>query len=75
MASSHGGKRKGAGRPPSPPGTVRVMVSYRLPEYIVDWLKAHPESSTALVEEALIEKHRIKAPRKEHKKWPKIAYQ
>ena len=68
MAGSHGGNRKGAGRKPSPPGTVRVMVAYRLPEYIVDWLKAHQESSTALVEEALIEKHKITAPRQERKK-------
>lgn len=48
-------KRK-AGRPA---GSDRVMISVRLPIWLVEWLRAQPESQAALIEAALRERHRI----------------
>jgi hypothetical protein len=55
-----GGVRKGAGRPlGSFKQDKKVMVSLRLPKYIVDWLRSQEYSQSVLVEEALLEHFRI----------------
>lgn len=56
---SRGGKRAGAGRPT---GSDRVMISLRLPAWLVEWLRARPESQAALIEQALAERHGLTAP-------------
>lgn len=45
-----------------PAGSDRVMISVRLPIWLVEWLRAQPESQAALIEAALRERHRIGPP-------------
>lgn len=61
-----GGKRQGAGRPK---GSVYALekrrrnVTVRLPLWLYDWLKNHPESSGRLIERALVMTHKLKEPK------------
>jgi hypothetical protein len=54
---THGGARKNAGRKPLPEREKRVMVAVRLPPDIVAWMRAQPESQSALIER-LVRKER-----------------
>jgi hypothetical protein len=38
------------------------MVSYRLPPWLVAWLRDQPIAASAVIEEALIKRHKLKAP-------------
>lgn len=58
-----GGKREGAGRPPIDPQMVKVPVGYRLPRWLVEWLRGQDEAAAVLIEEALIKRHRLKPPK------------
>jgi hypothetical protein len=40
------------------------LTSFRLPQWIVDWLKAQPESGGRLIEEALVKHFKLKPPGK-----------
>lgn len=57
-----GGKREGAGRKSSPPELLKIPVSMKLPRWLVEWLRAQPESQAVLIEAALCNVHRIKPP-------------
>ena len=46
-----GGKRPGAGRPREP--NKRVAVTVRLPPDLVEWLRAQPDSQSAVIRRAL----------------------
>ena len=48
-----GGARKGAGRKPMPDAQKRVLVAVRLQPDTVAWLRAQPESQSALIERLL----------------------
>jgi len=64
--TGRGGKRPGAGRPKGstyPPEKQRKAVNIRLPLWIADWLKSHPESSGRLIERALIMTYDLKEPK------------
>lgn len=52
---ARGGKRDGAGRP----SEGRVMVSVRLPIWLVEWLRSQDASQAALIEDALVRQHRL----------------
>jgi uncharacterized protein (DUF4415 family) len=54
---THGGARKNAGRKPLPEREKRVMVAVRLPPDVVAWMRAQPESQSALIER-LVQKER-----------------
>ena len=56
---SRGGARPGAGRP----STGTVMVSVRLPKWLVDWLRAQPESQAGLIVDALRRRYKLKPPK------------
>ena len=60
----HGGKRRGAGRPP---GINRKMVTLRLPIWLAEWLKQRADdyrySQGKLVEEALINHFGLEKPK------------
>jgi len=43
-------------------GQERIAVGLKLPRWLVEWLRAQPESLTGLIEEALIEENKLKAP-------------
>ena len=40
----------------------RKSATYRLPAYILAWLRRHPKGATYLIERALIETYGIKKP-------------
>jgi hypothetical protein len=63
--SGRGGYRPGAGRPKTATRLKRVKLTpFRLPQWIVDWLRARPESGGQLIEEALINHFKLKPPDK-----------
>ena len=52
-----GGKRKSAGKKPYPKDKLRKMFTVRLPQDLIKWFKAQPESSGVIIEE-LVNKHK-----------------
>lgn len=60
-------KSKG-GRPPAPPGMLRVNVPVRLPEWMVEWMTAqwaddHDKTATVLIEAAMVKAYKLRPPR------------
>lgn len=53
MTNSHGGKRPGAGRKPSPPESLKIAYTARLQPSIVKYLRSQPDA-TATIEAALM---------------------
>lgn len=51
---NRGGKRTGAGRPAKEDKRRRVVTSVRLEPWLLSWLKKQGETSTQLIERALI---------------------
>ena len=66
--SGRGGYRPGGGRPAGSTMPVHLkrakLTPFRLPQWIVDWLRARPESGGRLIEEALINHFKLKPPDK-----------
>lgn len=62
--SNHGGKREGAGRPYSDPRLLKVPVGYKLPQWLVDWLREQDDPSSVLIERALMKAYKLKPPKK-----------
>ena len=66
--SGRGGYRPGGGRPKGSTMPVHLkrvkLTPFRLPQWIVDWLRARPESGGLLIEEALINHFKLKPPDK-----------
>ena len=52
-------KSKG-GRPPAPPGLLRVNVPLRLPEWLVQWMSEQAETPAELIEAALLKAHKLR---------------
>lgn len=59
---SQGGKRDGAGRPHVAPQMLKVPVGYKLPRWLVDWLREQDEPAAQLIEDALRRRHKLKPP-------------
>lgn len=59
-----GGKRKGAGRKPVRPEMKKEHSKARLSRWVLDWLDEHRDEGSRgeLLEAALIELHKLKAP-------------
>ena len=57
-----GGARKGSGRKPSPPELKKIQVGLKLPRWLVEWMRARPESQARLIEDALQSVHGLKPP-------------
>ena len=57
-----GGKREGAGRPPIDPRLVKIPVGYKLPRWLVEWMRSQNISQAKLIEEALKRRHKLKPP-------------
>ena len=66
--SWRGGYRPGGGRPKGSTMLVYLkrvkLTPFRLLQWIVDWLKARPESGSRLIEEALVKHFKLKPPDK-----------
>ena len=50
------------GRPPLPKHLFRVYVPIRLPLWIAQWIDTQPESRAVVVEKALFQAYKLKAP-------------
>lgn len=59
---TRGGKREGAGAPPKDPQMVKVPVGYKLPRWLVDWLREQDTPAAQLIEDALRRRHKLKPP-------------
>ena len=70
--SGRGGRRKGGGRPKGStisPHLKRVnLPDFRLPQWIVDWIKSQERSGGRIIEEALVKYYRLKPPTSKDKK-------
>ena len=70
--SGRGGRRKGGGRPKGStisPHLKRVnLPDFRLPQWIVDWMKSQERSGGRIIEEALVKYYRLKPPASKDKK-------
>jgi hypothetical protein len=63
MKSKRGGSGRGQGRKPLPEYLQRIKLNdFRLPRWIVQWLKSQPESGSHLIEKAVIEKYNLTRP-------------
>jgi hypothetical protein len=61
-----GGPRPGSGRPKGsviPEDQRRLRYQVRLPRYVIEWLRNHPESAGRLVERAVCMVYKIKEPK------------
>lgn len=54
--------RRGPGRPPIDPRILKVPVGYKLPHWLVEWMREQEKPASQLIEAALIEKHGLKSP-------------
>lgn len=62
MAGKSGGAREGAGRKPVPEQLKKIPVGYKLPRWLVDWLRDQDIPAAQLIEEALCKRHKLKRP-------------
>ena len=60
--SGRGGAREGPGRPPLPPELKKIPVAYKLPRWMVEWLRAQDKTATRLIEDAVIAQYGLKPP-------------
>jgi hypothetical protein len=64
--SGRGGSRKGSGRPKGStidPSLKRVgLTGFRLPRWIVEWLKSQKGSGGRIIEDALIKQYKLRQP-------------
>lgn len=60
---SRGGKREGAGRPSIDPQLVKIPVGYKLPRWLVEWLREQETPAAQLIEAALCAAHDLKSPK------------
>lgn len=59
---NHGGKRKGSGRPPTDPDLLKIPVSYKLPRWLVEWLREESAPASQIIESAILRRHKLKPP-------------
>ena len=50
------------GRPPRPEALHKIPVSYKLPRWLVEWLREQAEPAAVLIEEALVKRHKLTPP-------------
>jgi hypothetical protein len=63
LKNKRGGAGRGQGRKPLPENRKRIKLNdFRLPYWIVQWLKSQPESGSHLIEQAVFEKYQITRP-------------
>ena len=57
--STKGGKREGAGRPPTPKHLNKIMVSYRIPAWLKKWITEHDETASDIIEKSVISHYKL----------------
>jgi len=51
------------GRKPAHPQLLRIQGNYKLPRWIVQWLREQDASQSKLIETALLKQYKLTAPR------------
>lgn len=57
-----GGAREGAGRKPVPEQLKKIPVGYKLPRWLVEWLREQDVPAAQLIEDALKRRHKLRPP-------------
>jgi len=57
-----GGARKGAGRKPCNPLLKKIPVGYKLPRWLVEWMREQEPSNAKLIEQAMIDCYKLSPP-------------
>jgi hypothetical protein len=55
-------KRKGPGRPPVDPRIKKIPVAYKLPRWLVEWIRGEDKPASIIIESALCEQHNLNPP-------------
>ena len=53
---------RGAGRKPAPPELKKIPVGLKLPRWLMEWMRAQPESQAVLIEDAICKMYKLKPP-------------
>jgi hypothetical protein len=62
MTAVRGGAREGAGRKPARPDLKKVPVGYKLPHWLVEWIRQQDTPASQLIEGALRQAHDLVPP-------------
>jgi hypothetical protein len=54
---------KKVGRPPGRPDLVKIPVGYKLPRWIVEWLRSQDRPAAVLIEESLTKRFKLQQPK------------
>jgi len=54
--------KRGRGRPKIDPQYLKIPVAYKIPRWLVEWMRAEDKPCSQLIEEAITEKHKLKPP-------------
>lgn len=64
MKSIHlSGKQSRAGAPKKAPELVKIPVGYKLPRWMVEWMRGQAEPQSVLIEKALVNYYCLGAPK------------
>ena len=55
--------RKGAGRPPGDPRLVKIPVGYKLPRWLVEWMRGQDRSMAVIIEDAVVAQNSLRRPK------------
>jgi hypothetical protein len=51
------------GRPKQQPDLLKIPVAYKLPRWLVEWLREQDRPQAQVIEEALVERYKLTPPR------------
>lgn len=60
---AQGGPRPGSGGPKAPPGYKKLCKGVRIREWVWNWLDEQDDPRGTMLEDALVEKHKLKPPK------------
>ena len=61
---NHGGKREGAGRPPTSPELKKAPAGVDLPHWMLDWMREQSTPAAQIIEDAVIRRYKLRVPGK-----------
>lgn len=67
QAAKVGGTAKKVGRPRQKPELLKIPVCYKLPRWLVTWLRNQPISAAKTIENAIVKEHNLIKPKGEAK--------
>ncbi len=62
MENVRGGRRIGAGRKKQKPELKKHQITFKLSQWMLDWLNEQPEAKVRLIEDALISAYGLDPP-------------